>query len=105
MNHAELGEVPLITISQCNKANGGTRAHRNATMRNVAPMCMNFYLRLLDSVSEHQLPWMGFEVELALEVGNLVLGHVMAEQGDWHDQRHQTLAIVLDQLHELLLFD
>jgi len=48
---------------------------------------------------------MGFEVELALEVGNLVLGHVMAEQSDRYDQRHQTLAIVLDQLHELLLFD
>jgi len=48
---------------------------------------------------------MGFEVELALEVGNLVLCHVVAEQSDRHDQRHQTLAIVLDQLHELLLFD
>ena len=43
--------------------------------------------------------------ELAFEVGYLVLGNVVAEQGDRNDQRNEAIAIVLDQLNELLLFE
>jgi len=40
---------------------------------------------------------MRFQVNLTLEIRNIAAPHMMANQRDWHDQRNDAVAIVLDQ--------
>ena len=49
-------------------------------------------------VPQHQLHWMGLEVDLPLEVLDLVCADVVAKERDRGDERDEPLAEVLDQL-------
>jgi len=55
-----------------------------------------------DVVPEHQLLRVRLEVELADEIVDVVAVDVVTEHGDRHDERHQTLTVVLDEPDQLL---
>ena len=56
----------------------------------------------LHVVPQHQLLGVGMQIHLLVHpVGYRLAVQVMLEQRQWHDQRHQPLAVVLDQTQEL----
>src|SRR5271167_43059 len=46
------------------------------------------------------LLWMRLEINLAAQVRDVEFAHVMPKQCDWHDQRNQAAAVVVDQRDE-----
>ena len=59
--------------------------------------------RHLDVVPQHQLLRVRIEVDLAGQVLDLVAPHVMPDQRERHDERHEALAVVLDAGEQFLL--
>ena len=72
---------PLISPSVVRGPEGRGAPRAPPVIRRPRGSDARSVMRCSHSVSEHQLLWMGFEVELALEVGNPVVGHVVPEFG------------------------
>ena len=57
-----------------------------------------------DMVAQHQLSRMGGQVDLLFQILLVIFPHIVAEQGDRHDQRGQLIMVLPDHFQQLLLF-
>ena len=54
-----------------------------------------------DMISEHELPRVWFEEYLPIQVVDVVATGVVSDECDGNDERHQSLAVVVDQVGQL----